>query len=447
MKIAIIGSGPLGLEAAAHFDSIGAAVTLFSRDSFGGGMKLVNSLFPQDQTSFNKLVTATGLEISRVKSDELQTFGDYFEKYLTPMARSLMEKGLVKIAEVSRVHKRFLSLGETPGDKDRLHDMFRVIYSVDPKEHVLNQVKENPETFEKLGKDVLDSLSMPVESFEDFDIVIDATGVLSNPNPMGAGNSLALNEKSLSMNCPIFYGTSAIKKIEEITKDAKNIVIVGSGEVAAGAISALENWIFSSADRSLKIITTEMNLFEKLSRAKGREWIFKKVEKIIQRNRESLISAIQNFEKEVIAWKDLPDFERAKVPRPPEPKSQIEFLTGYSVSSVDRLLDREGLFITCESVNFRNPGLKEEKELLTVGADAIIVATGHSKAVDLFKGLQLNFKDGVDYPTVESGKTGESGFYFLGASKRAHGDRYSLTEGLADISLIENNIMRFFSRL
>lgn len=446
MKIAIIGSGPLGLEAAVHFDAIGAAVTLFSRDSFGGSMKLVNSFFRDTENSFENSVTSTGLKIAEVKAQELVTFGDYFDNYLTPIARSLMEKGLVKIADVCRVHKRFLSLGETPGQKDRLHDMFRVVYSVDPKEHVLNQMKENPETFKKLGQDVLDSLSLPVESFEDFDIVIDASGVFSSPRAMGAASSLALNEKSLSVNCPIFYGTNAIKKISEISKESKSIAIVGSGEVSAAAISLLEDWVFSSPERSLKIITTEMNLFEKLARAKEREWIFKKVERVIQKNRETLLAAIQKFEKDVMAWKELPDFERAKVSRPPEPKAQIEFITGYSVSSVDRLLDREGLFITCESVNFRNPNLKEEKELITVSADAIIVGTGHMKNVEAYKGLQINFKNGIDYPNVDMAKTGESGFYFLGAAKREHNDRYSLTEGLSDISLIENDIMRFFSR-
>ncbi|EQC48586.1 hypothetical protein M899_1189 [Bacteriovorax sp. BSW11_IV] len=446
MKIAIIGSGPLGLEAAAHFDSLGAAVTLFSRDALGGSVKLAATHFPESGEFLSHHLTQTGLDICGLDQNEIKSFKDYLENYLTPIGRSLMERGLVKLADVTRVHKRFLSLGETPMGKDRLHDLFRVIYSVDPKENVLKQMQENPETFEKLGQDVLDSLAMPVESFEDFDIVLDATGVFSNPNPMGAGQSFALNEKSLAQNCPIYYGLQGIKNFEEITSHHKTILVVGTGEIAAATLAVYGDWVYADPSRSLKIVTTEMNLFEKLSRAIGREWIFEKARGVIERNKETLISKIMEFEKAVVAWKELPDYERAKLAKPAEPRSQVEFFTGYSVSSVDRLLDREGMFVTCESVNFRNPNLSEDKELITISADAIIVTTGHVKDVTAYRGLQLSFNNGLDYPEVRDAKTGESGFYFLGATKKEHGDRYSLAEGLNDILAIEKDIMKFFSR-
>ena len=74
---------------------------------------------------------------------------------------------------VERVHKRFLSLDEEVPGKSRLQDLFRVIFSNDPKNSILTQVESNPELFEKLGEEVLNSLNEAVESFEDFDLVID----------------------------------------------------------------------------------------------------------------------------------------------------------------------------------------------------------------------------------------------------------------------------------
>ena len=86
----------------------------------------------------------------------------------------LEKKEITKAGEVLRVHKRFLHPKESIAEKSRLHDLFRVIYSVNPKESILKQLEANPDMFKQLGEQVVNSLHMPVESFEDFDIVIAA---------------------------------------------------------------------------------------------------------------------------------------------------------------------------------------------------------------------------------------------------------------------------------
>ena len=154
---------------------------------------------------------------------------------------------------------------------------------------------------------------------------------------------------------------------------------------------------------------------------------------------------IIQFEKDLHHWRDLEPHIKAKTPQPVEPRSQINFLTGYNVSALDRLLDREGLFVTLEMSPFRED-YNPEKEMVTLAADTILVATGHYKDPTLFKGLLTKYDEMRKYPLSEKAETSESGFYIIGATKRAHNDRYSLEDGLKDIDLIEKDILKFFSR-
>jgi len=85
------------------------------------------------------------------------------------------------------------------------------------------------------------------------------------------------------------------------------------------------------------------------------------------------------------------------------------------------LLDREGVFATIESPDFRS-FVKTPNDLKTLPAEAILVSAG----VDLNDSVGVGFvKD-------------EPGFYQLNAS--------TLAEGLAQIKAIEEKILTFFSR-
>lgn len=446
MKIAIIGSGPLGLEAAIHFENLGAAVTLFMDQIPGGLIYKLKENFSDVvvHSDFDKVSTKRGREISGAALEGEVTLGQYSEEYLEKLLHDPTLNLVIKKAKVERVHKRFLSLDETIQDKSRMHDLFRVIYSVDPKENILEQAQANPEAFKQLGEDVLKSLEKSVEAFEDFDIVIDATGVFHSPYPMGASASFALNEKNLKEENPIYYGAKGLLKLNEVKQNSKSLVLIGSGETAAAWLVGLESWLEDDS-HSLSLVTTETTIFEKLSKNESGKGIFKKALRVVERNREKLKGKIIQFEKDLHHWRDLEPHIKAKTPQPVEPRSQINFLTGYNVSALDRLLDREGLFVTLEMSPFRED-YNPEKEMVTLAADTILVATGHYKDPTLFKGLLTKYDEMRKYPLSEKAETSESGFYIIGATKRAHNDRYSLEDGLKDIDLIEKDILKFFSR-
>ena len=57
----------------------------------------------------------------------------------------------------------------------------------------------------------------------------------------------------------------------------------------------------------------------------------------------------EQFETKLRDWRDLDDFVQVKIPKPIEPTPLLVIHQGYDVTSVDRLLDRKGVFATIES--------------------------------------------------------------------------------------------------
>jgi hypothetical protein len=115
-------------------------------------------------------------------------------------------------------------------------------------------------------------------------------------------------------------------------------------------------------------------------------------------------------------------FGKVKIPRPLLPLAKLKIFQGYDITSIDRLLDREGVFVTLETPDFRDCALIPN-DLKTLPADAILIACGVDHDDSIGIGLQQN----------------EPGFYKLNAT--------DLITGLAQIKLIEEKILTFFSRV
>ena len=190
MKLAIIGSGPLAILCAQHFNQLGAEVVLFQKNALGGNLRFMLEHFPEMEINFQ---------------NNKKSLNTIWKEDLVPAIKELEKNNLTKAGEVQRVHKRFLHKNETIMNHSRLHDLFRVVYSVNPKEAILKQLEENPEMFKQLGEQVVNSLHMPVESFQDFDIVIEARGRGKSAHAMGPSEAYALNENNIKATAPIFY--------------------------------------------------------------------------------------------------------------------------------------------------------------------------------------------------------------------------------------------------
>ena len=396
MKIAILGSGPLALLAAKHFDDLGAYTVLFQRSPLGGNIRMLAEQLPDLETTFRNQKT---------------TLKNFVESELINLVKQIEANGISRQGDVLRVHKRFVHPGEFIKGKSRLHDLFRVIFSLNPQESILKQVEENPEMFKQLGKEVIESLHKPVESFEDFDVVIEATGLGKKPLPMGAGLALALNENNLQSSGLILYQNDIIKKTFD--DKTKSVVLVGEGRDAKIALIKLREWLMQSNGNQLHLVTYErLSLNHKDSLDFACRTLFKEVEEKFETDKSV-------FETELRKWRDLEDHVKLKIPKPVEPQPKILFYEGYDVTSVDRLLDREGIFATIESAPFRE--VVEAEMLQTIAADFICVARGVEDE-SLGKGLMND----------------EPGYFKLNAP--------SLDAGLASIDEIEKTLMNYFKK-
>lgn len=421
MKVAIIGSGPLAIEMGIRLFLEEASVTIFTKGDLGGS---VAGLYPflGDSLLGEKFSDITSKEgwslLSKGPSNLKPTLNNYWEEYLKPLGEKVRDLGLVKKGEVLRVKKCFFS----PSDEKRLRDLFRIFYSIDPGESILKSIEENPLVFEKLGKEVLGSLKEKMEFFEDFDLVVDARGVLFNPLPMGSSHGEALNEGVISKTTPVFYGLNGFSNLEKIKNDSKTILIVGSGETASFYLHLLSDWFFANLDKKLYLVTRETQVFKESENFKEFQ---AKAEVEFQKKADI-------FQEKINAWKELEDYEKAKIQKPEEPARRFEIFSGSTVSSLDRLLDRNNLFVTIDNQN----------ELKTLPVDSILVVNGFQIDTSLFKGLHMDFDYGEK--TAKSFLHDEPGIYTLGPTNKKK--RYNLKYGLDQIPLILENMLTFFSK-
>lgn len=426
MKLAVLGQGPLAVHSALQFHHLGAEVTIYKKDSFGGNLYLLLKKYPDFKFSetWEELTTELGRQLSQSKIADLKnkpTIKEYWNEYFQPLVEKSELFQIAKTAEVKRVHKRFLSKKENIPGRTRLHDLFRVVYTLDPKDSILKQVEEFPEAFDQLGSEVVSSLSESVEGFHDYDLVIDARGKFVHPNPMGASNAFALNEERLNNPNIVFYGKDFLVKSPDFSQ-AKHIALVGSGESVALSLLQLKNWFIKNVNVRLYLFCDETRPFENISNT----WMQNSLKNFFDETSRGFEEAKDNFEKAIREWRDLEDFEKAKIQKPVEPVSRLLIFPGFSVTAIDKLLDREGVFITAERASFREgAGMSEEQEAIkTVPADFIIVG----------KGYRTDIKDQLNSGLSDD----EPGYYDLRG--------LSLKNGLGEIPSIEKNILSFFSR-
>jgi hypothetical protein len=266
-----------------------------------------------------------------------------------------------KHAEVLRYHKQFLSQNESIANRSRMADLFRVIYrALDIDWNLVMQ--ENADLYGKLDENVKKSLSTNLEQYEDFDVVIDCSGPFQNPLNLGPGGVLALNEKMYSDDENFYYGENAYRSLKKII-ETKRLAIVGIPEIVNEYLSHFLLQQFKG-DKLFCITTSEieknLNLLDVESQYQAK---------------------CDEYSKKLHDWRDLEDYVKAKIPMPLTPERQWEFYSSHNVMSVDKMLDRTGIFLTIESPAFRN-----EETLKTLHVDAIVSLQGFAPS-NLAQGL------------------------------------------------------------
>lgn len=214
-KIAIIGAGPIGLEAALYARYLGYEVELFERGSTAEhvrrwGHVRMFSPFRFNCSPLGLAALAAQDTVWRSPPDEARLTGrEWAESYLLPLAHSdLLIDSIREQSEVLAVGRDGVLRNELAGDESRGDPDFRLlIRDVEGERYVLA------------------------------DIVIDASGVAGQPNWLGPGGLPAVGE--CENRDRIEYGWPDVLGRDRHRYAGNRIVVVGSGDSAATTVVAL----------------------------------------------------------------------------------------------------------------------------------------------------------------------------------------------------------------
>jgi thioredoxin reductase len=213
-RVAILGAGPIGLEAALYARKLDFAVAVYERSRVGehllrwGHVRLF--------TPFGMNVTPLGRATLKVEKPKLTlpadgdslTGREHFRSYLEPLAASDSLKGcIVTETQVLNVGRRGLLKDEL--DDTRGSRPFRLLLR------------------EARGK----------ERVEEADIVLDCTGTYGQHRWLGDGGIPAIGE--LAAETQINYGVDDILGDRVQQYAGKTVLVVGSGYSAATAVCSL----------------------------------------------------------------------------------------------------------------------------------------------------------------------------------------------------------------
>lgn len=380
MKLAILGSSPIALEAALRFHLHGASLTWFNAEEEAIEAHFENFLSEAAYTSESGLELLKGIG-APYKSQSTFNFSYWKKNYYEPLVNLLGQEHKVKAHEVVSIAKRYLSQEETPDHKSRFFDLFRLVYQVNPQEFIKEQEATNPETFERLSKELVDSLQKNIEMYEDFDLVLDLRKAIFCPSISVTGR--ALGEGRVSSD-HVSYGLEALKIFEELKAndhEIREIALIGSEALSAKIITSLKEWLKDERSR-LFVVSEEAIPYEKFI-DEGETSAVNELKILLNEMDNEFQHEINTFHLKLREWQSLDDFVQAKVLKPVEPIPRLVFFSGHNATAIDQLIDKRRLFLTLEKPDFRK-GLRQPEnnllELKTIGVDRVLVANKMQKS-------------------------------------------------------------------
>ena len=224
LPLVIIGAGPVGLAAAAHALSRKLRpLVLEAGATVGAGIRRWAHVRMFSPWRFNVDGTAAGLLARHgwtdPDPDDYPTGGELVARYLEPLA------GTPELAPHIRVNARVVAVAKRDHDlmKDgeRANAPFVVRVMTDTgEEEILAQT------------------------------VVDASGTIDTPGPLGASGLPALGERALADR--IFYGIPDVLGAERQRYAARRVLVVGSGHSALNALLDLAH--LADVERETRIV-------------------------------------------------------------------------------------------------------------------------------------------------------------------------------------------------
>jgi thioredoxin reductase len=209
-RIAVLGAGPIGLEAALYARFMGYDVDLYERgrvaeNVLAWGHVRLFSPFRLNRSTLGLAALAAQDATYQPPADEaLLTGHDYAGRYLLPLSQTdLLADSLHERTEVVAVGRAGPHKGDLVGSDDRADSPFRIL---------LRQANGQ-------------------ESIATADVVIDTTGTYGNHNWLGQGGIPAVGELQLADR--IEYGLTDILGKDRQRYAGRQVLLLGAGYSAA----------------------------------------------------------------------------------------------------------------------------------------------------------------------------------------------------------------------
>ncbi|MCH8872432.1 NAD(P)-binding domain-containing protein [candidate division KSB1 bacterium] len=227
-RIAILGAGPIGLEAALYASQLGYKVEIFEQGEVGANMLdwghvRLFTRFKMNHSSLGVIsIKRESPNWQEPDGEGYMTGREFVDSYLVPLSQlSALKKKINTGMKVVSIGRENILKGELIGDSKRPSYPFRIL-------------TENAHGEEQIHT---------------ADIVIDSTGVYNNPNWLGDGGIPALGElKSkpfINYQMPDVYGKDRSKFA------GKKSLVMGAGYSAATVVCDFQNLIREEPATSL----------------------------------------------------------------------------------------------------------------------------------------------------------------------------------------------------
>jgi len=222
-RLAVLGAGPIGLEAALYARKLDFPVAVYERGRLAefvqrwGHVRLFTP-FGMNSTPLGRAAILKEKPNHPFPGDGDCTTGrEHYRMYLEPLANSaLLKATIVTEMQVLRVSRHGLFKAEMPGDARRGRQPFRLL---------LRDAK---------GK----------ERDDEADIVLDCTGTYGQHRWLGDGGIPALGE--LAAETQIGYQLDDIMGDKQAQYSGKTVLVVGAGYSAATAVCNLDELALKS---------------------------------------------------------------------------------------------------------------------------------------------------------------------------------------------------------
>jgi thioredoxin reductase len=380
MRVTVIGAGPMGIAAAIGAADRGHDVTVLERGEVGASLRTwgpTRFFSPLHMNVSPRMCALLG--DSMPERDALLTGPEYADRVLVPLTQRAPLEGRVRTGmNVIAIGRRGLTRTDYANHPLRAERPFRVLC-------------ENDETFEA-------------------EVILDASGGLAVPRPMGAGGLPARGEARVAR--------TPIRRLGELAaaKDSlrnKTILLLGDGHSAANAIGMLE--ALAEESPSTRVV-----------------WAVRSANR---RPCEEVMNDPLPERQSVVARANAlaeapPQFLRV------ERKAQIESLSQNNGHVVVALTG--GRIVEADAVAAFT-GYKPDSSFLSeLTVELSPVTEGGAR---LYKAIS-NITDCLSIPPVKPAdlQSGEPGFYFVGSRSYGRSNGFLLQTGLLQLETILDSL-------